>query len=404
MSRAGRGAAVVAGALIALAACTRDSPIGDGTTTPSASIPAAPVVTDGPSPPIPVGPPDGHPLHPLDRDAGVSARLRDGSMIWFFGDTGQFDGAGRLVSFEIGTAAWAPAATPTATADFDDGFGRPVAFATPTPSFPTCPPEAPSAGMWPLSAIVVPDGEVDRVVVWMLNICLGSATYGATMGTSVGEWVYDPHAPRDGAIEVTVLNQLLFEASPGGRAAFGTAAVLTDGLAYVYTCGIPERAISLDDYGPCHVARVEPSKVADPDAYEMWTGVTWEPNGDPAPLLLDEHGGQQTPPVGPFSVGWDESSEQFVMVYSPWPAYSPNVEIRVANRPEGPWSAPAFIELPGCADRVGPEMRTCYGANVQPSFNAAGRLGIGYQDQLVADSPRRGSFLLTTVGVDLTAG
>lgn len=158
----------------------------------------------------PVGPPAGHALAGLNRDAGISAVLGDGSVVWMFGDTIQRSADGELLFFVIGTGAWASAENPTMTLDHVlRNEATPVAV--PTASFPDCPPHAPNPGMWPASAVVVPTGGRDRVIVWLGNVCLGDGGVLVPMGVAVAEWWYDPGENHTGSrIELTVLEQNLF--------------------------------------------------------------------------------------------------------------------------------------------------------------------------------------------------
>ena len=97
-----------------------------------------------------VRPPENHPLATIDRDAGISVELRDGSMLWLFGDTAARDDAGQISYFVIGSASWAPADHPSQTQDYaDPSTGAPVALAVPTSDFPACPQPSQKQGMWP---------------------------------------------------------------------------------------------------------------------------------------------------------------------------------------------------------------------------------------------------------------
>lgn len=54
-----------------------------------------------------------------------------------------------------------------------------------------------------------------------------------------------------------------------------------------------------------------------------------------------------SPPRASFSIGSDRSSGAFVMVYSPDSVYNARLAVRMAWNPEGPWSAPVEVALPG---------------------------------------------------------
>ena len=365
----------------------------------TAAIPASGSALGPVAVPQRIAPAPSDPLARVDRDAGVSALLRDGSVLWFFGDTAEFRLDGTLKYFEMGSAAWAAPGRPAVT--LDGGVnGQAVPFATPTANFPSCPPNAPTSGMWPASTVVVPVGERDRVIVWMYNVCLGPGQVAVPKGMSVGEIWYDPKdPPARRVISVTLLTEALFP-SP----TYGVAAVLDpDGRHVdVYGCNTGEPGDPAVPKGTaaCWAGRVGIDDVADPARYEAWTGATWRRGGEPAPLALG-HTGAAPPPVpmtpGPLSVVHDAESDRFVMAYSPFPGYSDTVQIRVAKRAQGPWSPPTDVKLPGCADNVGGRLMLCYAANLQPAFDRPGSLGIGWYDQHAADDPARGNFMASSV-------
>jgi hypothetical protein len=374
-------------------------PAGDGAPPASAATAAAPL------PPItrpagdvalrsPVGPGPDFPILGLDRDAGVSARLSDGSMVWFFGDTGDLTPTGQLRFFEVGSASWAPAETPTTTFDVVVG-DKLLPFAPEGGDAAPCPVEAPTAGKWPLAAVVDPQGGRDRVVVWMANVCLGADRTLRGGSIAVGEWWYDPSRPPvDRPVRVELLNERLF---PDGR--LGGAAVLEGDTVHVYGCDVVQSPASPADNGPCRVARVDVDEVDDPRAYRMWNGQGW--GGRAADLPMAPSPSDASLPPGPFSVARFGPDGPLAMTYTSWPGYHDTAIIRMAERPEGPWGPPLEVPLPGCV-ASGPSTRTaCYAANRQPAFDEPGRLGIGWYDQHVHDLPRRGSFVVGTVPLEV---
>lgn len=312
--------------------------------------------------------------------------LRDGSVLWLFGDTAARDDAGRIEYFVIGTASWAPADHPTETQDaVDPTTGTPIEFATPTTDFPNCDDATLTEGMWPASAVVVPEGARDRVVVWLHNICLGNGT-GALIdrGMSVAEWWYDPANPPAGQpIRATILNQRLFE-----HRSYGSAATLTaEGSVRVYACDRPDDPHRSDAYGPCRSATTTLDRVADAESYVELGEMELADAGARVPGF----------PAGGFSVARDPVAGSFVMVYSPWPGHTDQVHLRTSPGPDGPWSAPIVVELSGCADRLGERQLNCYAGNAQPAFSSGGFVGIGYYDTAVQTFPIRGAFTVALV-------
>lgn len=83
------------------------------------------------------------------------------------------------------------------------------------------------------------------------------------------------------------------------------------------------------------VARVAPDRLAEPDAYEFY-----DPQGDRWVREADE-AGDLGPSGGDFSIAWNEYLEAYVMVYVE--AFSKSLAVRVAERPQGPYSPPELV-------------------------------------------------------------
>jgi len=361
-------------------------------------------VTGPPSAPEPVGPGADHPLATVDRDAGISVRLRDGTLLWLFGDTAARDQDGQIDYFVIGTAALANAENPTKTLDHVlADQGRPVAFSTPTEEFGPCPEADQRPGMWPSAAVVEPVGALDRVVVWSTNVCLGPGPTLALRGTSLAEWWYDPASADPAApVQATMLDQMLW---PDGI--IGAVSAGEDGTVHVYRCDLDGSGGVQSTYGPCWVSRTDLATAADLDSYRDWDGEGFgAPFGDGVPMEMPA--GRQVSanwpfPPGGFSVVQDPEVGAYVMVYSPWPGATDMVEVRAAFRPEGPWSEPVTVELPGCDDTIGIREFRCYAATAQPVFSGPGALGVGFYDSLVVPAPRRGAYMVTRVPIRVDA-
>jgi hypothetical protein len=250
--------------------------------------------------------------------------------------------------------------------------------------------------MWPSSAIAVAEGGRDVVTVWMTNVCLGSGDRNFGVGMSVGRWVYDPaHPPAGQPIQVEVLQPVLPLLHP-----FGEAAMLTDdGHVLLYGCDDVPRDQPMVEPGPCYVARAPMGAAADVSTYQFWSGEDW--GGDQrlaVPMYLPP-GPQErwANPPGGFSVVRDPTLGRYLMVYSPWPALTELLELRVADSPVGPWSPPTQVPLAGCGDPNGGQLLKCYAASAQPAFSVDGRIGLGYYDRAIDSPQRRGSYLITSV-------
>ena len=335
-------------------------------------------------------------LPQLERDAGVSARLSDGSVAWFFGDTGTRYSTGQLRYFVIGSAAWASAADPLRTQDFVAG-DRPLPLVPAGASRFDCPSNQPTPGYWPLSAVVVPSRGVDRVFVWLGNICLGQGQV-ADRGVSVAVWEYQPGSGAGGRpLVLQSISGRLFDS-----AVLGDAALLSrNGLVYVYGCGGSSSDPIRRRSRPCHVARVRVGDVGQPGRYRWWSGSRWGNRADSTPLELSK--GQKGPnsPQGPFSVTWNRSLRRFLMVYSPWPGFVPFGAVRSSVRPEGPWGRLTQFDLPDCDDGLTNPGRACYGVNAQPWADIGDSIGIGYSDRSAEVSVEQGAFLVARLRLSI---
>jgi len=256
--------------------------------------------------------------------------------------------------------------------------------------------------MWPMSAVVVPNGAVDRVLVYMANVCVTPSNTFELHGTALVEWDYNPAAPPDGQpVQGQVLSQVFFAGSDQAEA----ATVGADGNVYVYGCAGPANGGWPTEYGPCTVARVAPGQADQAAAYRYWTGTAWTgtTTSSAAPLNLpDGANGVTNLPPGGFSVSWDATNAVYEMVYSPWPGFTDQMAIRLSASPTGPWTAPMIVTLPGCDDSVSGIGYFCYAAGAQPQFSVPGWLGFGYYGELVWVGPNRGSYLASTLPLTIT--
>jgi hypothetical protein len=375
-------------------AVTGDRPLPCGTLVLGARLSVA--AAGAPTAVTAVGPAPTSPLARIDRDAGVSARLRDGSVLWFFADSTDTDDAGNLRYFVNNTAGWASAADPTLTRDAVTAGGAPVEFAAPTAEFPSCPSHRPRRAMWPMSAVVdpvtTPSGPRDRVQVFLGNVCLGPGFLDIEpRGVAVARVLVDPADPPVGRpIVGTVVAQRLFRP---GEPSYGNSSVLRDGLVHAHQCTGPAEGGFPDAYGPCTVGRVPVDQVADRASWRWWDGTSWTTSMEAAaPMVLPDGPDGRSIPVAAATVSRDEVHGVYVLAYSSWPGFTDRVAVRVAEAPEGPWTAPVTVFLPGCDQRVAGSERYCYAATAQPALSAPGELGLGYYDQLVEVGPTRGQY------------
>ena len=345
-----------------------------------------------------VGPPPGSPFARVDRDAGVSVPLRDGSTLWLFGDSMERNADGSLRYFVNNTAAWAASGRPTTTLDVA-ASDRPTQFATPTSEFPPCTNPTDTEAMWPMSAVAVPEGSNDRVLVYLANICLGPGPTVETRGVALAAWTYQPGTGASAPVVGTVLDQHLNSDADWAEAAM----IGSDGLVYVYGCAGPDDGGWPTEYGPCTVGRVSSANAGDAGAYRYWNGSSWVAGLASATALNMPHGrnGVTNLPVGGVNVVHDAALGLYVMGYSPWPGYTTQLALRFSKSPQGPFTPPLVLSLPGCDDAAHGTGYHCYAGGVQPRWSGPGRIGVGWYDQLVSMPPLRGGYLSGSVPVEV---
>lgn len=315
-----------------------------------------------------------------NRDCGVSTRLTNGRRLWVFCDSSLYDQnhiyRGNSAS---NTAAVASVADPLVIRDTLPG-GRLVQFVEPSTFYPCDGYRA----TWPTSVATLPDDDgdprTDRILVYYQNHCTQSDGNGGFTGVSydvgVAEYRYDA-TTQPQAMKATVLNAQLFP--PGGGQDYEWGGAVTRDAAgrswlHLYSC--------LDEDGSCTVSRVEVSadaatdrsRVADPTGYQVWAGASgWVPRGQAAPVPVFTGGGAGRASASGLSIQYFPRWSRYVMAYTPWPAFQSQVAVRVAHRPEGPWSEPQLFDLPGCS-----ASQHCYAANIQPHIGDVDTLSISY--------------------------
>ena len=344
----------------------------------------------------PVSPDVGSSLHLIDRDGGISARLRDGTLLWLFGDSAELDAFGGFKYFVSGTAALASPSAPTVTRDALASNGEPYLAAVPDPNL-VCPSNMAHKALWPLSASVVPAGTNDRVVVYLASMCLGTIGNYSYRGMAVGEFIYTPGFDYSNQpITLTMLNYSLTQSHQFGEAAHYDSA--SDRI-YAYACDQPANPLLVGSFGPCYLSRVAPASAADPNAYQYWNGSGWVASAAAAtPLTLPP--GRETGtryPASAFTVNFDPSHGLYTMVYSPWPGFTNQATVRVSKTITGPWSEPVSIELPNCLNTVAGKAMNCYAVTAQPWLSTSTSLGLGYYDQAVSTGPTRGRYQVGSV-------
>lgn len=326
-----------------------------------AAVPAP--VLEAAEPSRPVAPPAGSPSATIRRDCGMSTALSNGRTLWIYCDTALFGTDERLEYFVNTSAAVATPDAPTVMVDNVDPDGHPLTFLRPEDDYPRCSSEEKRA-LWPQSAVTILATDAqprDRVLVWYSNVCLvpGGAQ---TSDIGLAEAWFDVGPGASAApTSVDILDARLLP-KLGAAGGYGVASVIDGPDAYLYWCG--------QDTEPCRIARVALDRVADPTAYRYYDGADWVPDATAArPLAMGESRLRIKA-----SVQWVAPLDRYVMAdVDAWN----HVSLRVAPRPEGPWSAPATVTLPGCAEAF-PD--NCFAVEVQPQLSDAAHVAVSYFD------------------------
>jgi len=187
--------------------------------------------------------------------------------------------------------------------------------------------------LWP-STMVADSVNGRALVFYMLIYSLPGSFNFQGHGNSVALWKNFSQQPQRPSFNPPVVPDhpdLMFDQNEPN---FGTAALIDEGVLYIYGCGTPSNS---DDKG-CRLAKVDPSNVLDRSAWTFYTGNgNWSSQIGSAVSVI--------PGVNIMSVSWNSYLQQYVAIYSQ--VFSQNVMIRTSPKPEGPWSAErtAFVAM-----------------------------------------------------------
>lgn len=311
-------------------------------------------------------------------DGSTSIDLGDGRVLWLFGDTwigrvddGRHAGGSGIVR---NTAATHPLGLgPPAPEDAvffagpRDGKGRPTSWLRPDAGTEEEPTGIRDGGwLWPLTGLVAPaaDGSPRLALFWRhMDSRPEEGDHGIWDFTTVGgvlAIVDDPGQP----VEEWRPRQARLPQSVGaheaglGRpeVAWGAAVAMwrkprPSPLDSVYVYGLRERGDGRKDLV---VARVAAGDLEDPGKWEYHGGAGWSPSPSSARPVAEDVGAELT-------VDWMRMGGRpmLVMVHHA-PMLSPEIQVRFAEYPEGPWTEPVeAFRAPGVA--VG-GARFAYGA------------------------------------------
>ena len=340
---------------------------GDSTT--SASTPPRRIELGTAGPSRAVSAPSTDPLSLIERDGGLSVKLTDGHQLWLFADTAVVINGVMTYFSNRGSGAISVGGDPYTITEPSVPYGWIRHPATPLISGGTisCPAGYNDA-YWPSSAVAVPQpGGGDWVYVFYQALCGRGDDQGSYYNVSMGVARYDYYPSRPPSLEhpiqAVVVNPSIFGTMPGHSgpgAGYGTTSMLTRGMLYTYGCA----------YSPvwqsCRVARVDPLLASNPAGYRYWNGADWVASASGA-VDLD----MPNSLIGiKGSVSYIASVGLYAFADNDFPG--PQIAVRWARDPEGPWTAPAFVNIPDC---TGPD---CWAAEVHGSLSSGANLAISY--------------------------
>lgn len=277
-------------------------------------------------------------------DGGQSVVV-GGRSYWLFGDTLFLPVSGKQI--EPNAIAWSPAGDsagcPRLTYFARDGIGSPFI------------PKDGSLTVWPAGAYAVDDHTFDVYTVYVY----GSGPYAYWIG-EVGLARVDTRT-----MQVTTLARSLWNASSGFEDQPMSATPVDVSGGYL-------RVVIETKLGDHLLARVRPDAMADAGAYEYWDGQTWQREASRArPIWPHEHAADALRKLATFDSGESIAYDAYLGKYVAVVNVGVNaIGARVADRLEGPWSAPvAWID---CTKVSQPALPSCYSPSQHAELAADG--------------------------------
>lgn len=284
---------------------------------------------------------------------GVSAGLKDGRLLWTFGDTfvrapNPADGS-NVVS---ATGGWSTKDMPLQLDEPVDDAGVPHQL-IPFTDEEVAQNRADVLNGWALwpGEPLDTGGEGLLVLFQRIKRTNGSGFDAVALGTA---------RVAVGSTEAVRAPGYLFERpSPdAGTPIFGGSGVSeVDGTAYFFACE-PVAPLNLG----CKVARVPVARADQRDAFEFYDGDGWQKDASKAQVVIDQVGGG-------LSLSFNRYLNRYLAVTSG--VFDNRVYLRTAARVEGPWSAPVAVN-PGDGGILPPgdPQAYDYGAQEQPELSS----------------------------------
>lgn len=325
--------ALYAALFVGLAGCNS----GDGSTSSDEPLPAVSGVQVKDAGTLPTNP------DILGRGFAYSTEFQ-GRSVWVYGDTflKTPDASGRtLISNSMSY---------TSDSDASDGIGGFQDYldtsGAPAMLIPETPDEqqfnsdhlgdncktAPCGDRWALwPGAVVADPADGRALLFYLVVSDTAEGDFQSIGSSVATWSglsAIPQRPNVAPVVVPGHPDIMFD---GSEPAFGSAALMKDGLLYVYGCAIATDGL---DKG-CRLARVDPATVQDRSTWTFFGGgSSWSTSVSDAVPVFDGN--------DILSVSWNDYLGAYLAIYSA-PFSGNDVVLRTAPSPEGPWSGEMHV-------------------------------------------------------------
>ncbi|MCX3288748.1 DUF4185 domain-containing protein [Streptomyces sp. NEAU-H22] len=298
-------------------------------------------------------------------DGTHSVRLPDGRVLWLFSDTylGRVYGPPNPHGE---SHAWRDAGTPlvrNSAVLMRDGR---LDTTLPAPLFAD---PAPNQWRWPVAARVEPRSpgsseQVLRVLLWVRTAGQAPWIYGVPTATEVATLSL-PGLRLESVVEVLGQQRV---PDPSRRVLFGTTLVEEDGWTYVFG-GDDGRAASRP-VSHAYAARVPEGALADPSAWQYWSGSAWVPGARPRPVLGD---GRRKGVGSAFSVV-REGGTYALFTMAAGPKGLTTVASYWACSPAGPWRGPAKEFSPPLPQG----QVAAYNPQAHPVLSGDGRLVLSY--------------------------
>jgi hypothetical protein len=177
--------------------------------------------------------------------------------------------------------------------------------------------------IWPSTMITDPVSDHALVFYTVQSVQPDGEFQG--VGSSVAIWSSFDQLPQRPSFSPAIVPghpDLMFSQS---EPTFGSAAVISNGVLYVYGCGNDLDGL---DKG-CRVAKVIPATVEDRATWTFYAGGgNWSASVSQAVPVFDG--------LDILSVSWNDYLHRYIAVYSS--LLSQNVMMRTSPAPEGPWS------------------------------------------------------------------